>query len=42
MVKSTISGTCHHEANLALVNSFNNIYFKFKAGASTQTRSFRG
>ena len=26
MVTSTISGTCHHEANLARVNSFRNIF----------------
>ena len=38
MVTSTISGTYHHEAYLALVNSFNNIYFKFKVG----TRLRRG
>ena len=28
MVKNTISGTCHHEANFPRVNSFSNIFFK--------------
>ena len=34
VVSSTISGTCHHEVNLARVNLFNNTSFK----TSTQTR----
>ena len=30
MVTCTISGTCHHEANLARVNSFNNTFSDIK------------
>ena len=38
MVTSTISGTCHHEVNLARVNLFYNISFK----TSTLTQYFSG
>ena len=38
MVTRTISGTCHHEVNLARVNSFTNIFLL----ASTLTQLFSG
>ena len=42
VVTCTISGTCHHETDLAWVSSFNNICFNHKVGDSSQTRQFRG
>ena len=38
MVTCIISGSCHHENNLAWVNSFNNICLKNKVPKSNQTR----
>ena len=43
VVTCTTSCTCHHETDLAWVNSFNcNICFKHKTDESCQTRQFRG
>ena len=42
VVTCTTSCTCHHETDLAWVNSFNNICFKHRTDESSQTRQFRG
>ena len=42
VVTCTTSCTCHHETDLARVNSFNNICFKHRTDESSQARQFRG